>query len=159
MKNETLYDIEVLKREIQDSISKTMKLYKQMKEIIKKDIEDYDDYIKEKHEKRLLFDQMSFTRRMKLPSDKRSLLCTEVRHLKLSSRVQSCLDSYRIKYIYELVSKTEGEMLRSRNFGRTSLTEIKTILSLIGLRFGMKHSPEMKDYFENNKSNLRINRK
>ena len=43
-----------------------------------------------------------------------------------------------IKYIGELVQKTEAEMLKTKNFGRKSLNEIKEILTEMGLGFGMK---------------------
>ncbi|MFZ4712740.1 MAG: DNA-directed RNA polymerase subunit alpha [Bacteriovoracaceae bacterium] len=65
-------------------------------------------------------------------------LLKPVSELELSVRSANCLQNANIKYIYELVSKTEGEMLRTKNFGRKSLNEIKEILSVMGLGLGMK---------------------
>ena len=65
-------------------------------------------------------------------------LVKPISELELSVRSANCLQNANIKYIYELVSKTEGEMLRTKNFGRKSLNEIKDLLSQMGLCFGMK---------------------
>jgi DNA-directed RNA polymerase subunit alpha len=65
-------------------------------------------------------------------------LLKPVSELELSVRSANCLQNANIKYIYELVSKTEGEMLRTKNFGRKSLNEIKEILATMGLGLGMK---------------------
>lgn len=61
-----------------------------------------------------------------------------VDELELSVRSANCLKNAGIKLIGELVSKTEAEMLKTQNFGRKSLNEIKDILSEMGLTFGMK---------------------
>ena len=61
-----------------------------------------------------------------------------VDELELSVRSANCLKNAGIKLIGELVSKTEAEMLKTQNFGRKSLNEIKDILSEMGLVFGMK---------------------
>lgn len=61
-----------------------------------------------------------------------------VDELELSVRSANCLQNAGIKYIGELVQKTEAEMLKTKNFGRKSLNEIKEILSEMGLGFGMK---------------------
>ncbi len=61
-----------------------------------------------------------------------------VDELELSVRSANCLQNASIKYIYELVEKTEAEMLKTKNFGRKSLTEIKDILGEMGLSLGMK---------------------
>lgn len=71
-------------------------------------------------------------------------LLKSVSELELSVRSANCLQNANIKYIYELVSKTEGEMLRTKNFGRKSLNEIKEILSRMGLGLGMKVDSIMK---------------
>ncbi|MCB9094970.1 MAG: DNA-directed RNA polymerase subunit alpha [Halobacteriovoraceae bacterium] len=71
-------------------------------------------------------------------------LLKPVSELELSVRSANCLQNANIKYIYELVSKTEGEMLRTKNFGRKSLNEIKEILSNMGLGLGMKVDSIMK---------------
>lgn len=65
-------------------------------------------------------------------------LLKPVTELELSVRSANCLQNANIKYIYELVSKTEGEMLRTKNFGRKSLNEIKDLLTQMGLGLGMK---------------------
>lgn len=61
-----------------------------------------------------------------------------VDELELSVRSANCLQNASIKYIYELVEKTEAEMLKTKNFGRKSLNEIKEILAEMGLSLGMK---------------------
>lgn len=61
-----------------------------------------------------------------------------VDELELSVRSANCLQNANIKHIYELVQKTEAEMLRTKNFGRKSLNEIKEILASMGLHLGMK---------------------
>ncbi len=71
-------------------------------------------------------------------------LLKPVSELELSVRSANCLQNANIKYIYELVSKTEGEMLRTKNFGRKSLNEIKEILASMGLGLGMKVDNIMK---------------
>lgn len=65
-------------------------------------------------------------------------LYRSVEELELSVRSANCLQNAAIKYIYELVQKTEAEMLKTKNFGRKSLNEIKDILSEMGLGLGMK---------------------
>ena len=61
-----------------------------------------------------------------------------VDELELSVRSANCLQNAGIKYIGELVQKTEAEMLKTKNFGRKSLREIKEILAQMGLALGMK---------------------
>jgi len=61
-----------------------------------------------------------------------------VDELELSVRSANCLKNSSIRYIYELVQKTEAEMLKTKNFGRKSLNEIKEILAGMGLALGMK---------------------
>ncbi|NRA43411.1 MAG: DNA-directed RNA polymerase subunit alpha [Oligoflexales bacterium] len=58
--------------------------------------------------------------------------------LELSVRAANCLENANIKYIGELVTKTEADMLKTKNFGRKSLNEIKDILVEMGLSLGMK---------------------
>lgn len=77
-----------------------------------------------------------------------NFLLKPVSELELSVRSANCLQNANIKYIYELVSKTEGEMLRTKNFGRKSLNEIKEILSQMGLGLGMKVDSVMKEIQE-----------
>jgi len=61
-----------------------------------------------------------------------------VEELELSVRSYNCLKNAGIQTINELVQKTESEMLRTKNFGRKSLNEIKEILYSMGLSLGMK---------------------
>ncbi|MBA4391320.1 MAG: DNA-directed RNA polymerase subunit alpha [Syntrophus sp. (in: bacteria)] len=65
-------------------------------------------------------------------------LYRSVDELELSVRSANCLKNADIKYIGELVQKTEQEILMTKNFGRKSLNEIKEILSCMGLRLGLK---------------------
>jgi DNA-directed RNA polymerase subunit alpha len=53
-------------------------------------------------------------------------------------RSANCLKNADINKIWQLVSKTEAEMLKTKNFGRKSLNEIKEVLSEMGLSLGMK---------------------
>jgi DNA-directed RNA polymerase subunit alpha len=65
-------------------------------------------------------------------------LFRSVDELEFSVRSQNCLQNADIKYIGELVQKTEQEMLKTKNFGHKSLNEIKEILREMGLELGMK---------------------
>ena len=65
-------------------------------------------------------------------------LFRSVDDLELSVRSANCLKNANIKFIGELVTKSEGEMLKTKNFGRKSLNEIKEILIRMGLNLGMK---------------------
>ena len=65
-------------------------------------------------------------------------LLRKVDELELSVRSMNCLKNDNIIYIGDLVQKSEGEMLRTPNFGRKSLNEIKEILSTMNLELGMK---------------------
>ena len=71
------------------------------------------------------------------PAFNRQLL-RKVDELELSVRSANCLKNDNIVYIGDLVQKTEAEMLRTPNFGRKSLNEIKEVLSSMGLRLGME---------------------
>ncbi len=71
------------------------------------------------------------------PEINRQLL-RKVDELELSVRSANCLKNDNIVYIGDLVQKTEAEMLRTPNFGRKSLNEIKEVLSNMGLRLGME---------------------
>jgi DNA-directed RNA polymerase subunit alpha len=61
-----------------------------------------------------------------------------VEELELSVRSYNCLKNANIRTLRELVQKTEGEMLKTKNFGRKSLNEIKEILATMGLSLGMR---------------------
>ncbi|NMC62257.1 MAG: DNA-directed RNA polymerase subunit alpha [SAR324 cluster bacterium] len=65
-------------------------------------------------------------------------LFRRIDEIELSVRSANCLENADIKYIGELVQRTEAEMLRTKNFGRKSLNEIKEILGEMGLSLGMK---------------------
>ena len=64
-------------------------------------------------------------------------LLKKVDELELSVRSANCLKNDNIIYIGDLVQKSESEMLRTPNFGRKSLNEIKEVLAAMGLRLGM----------------------
>src|SRR5213082_3077798 len=71
-------------------------------------------------------------------SQMNEVLNRSVEELELSVRSYNCLKNANIQTIGELVQKSEGEMLKTKNFGRKSLNEIKEILSQMGLGLGMK---------------------
>ncbi len=75
-------------------------------------------------------------------------LLRSVNELELSVRSANCLKNANIKTIADLVQKSEGEMLKTKNFGRKSLNEIKEILTEMGLSFGMKIDNEKLKTFE-----------
>lgn len=65
-------------------------------------------------------------------------LLKKVDELELSVRSANCLKNDNIVYIGDLVQKTEAQMLKTPNFGRKSLNEIKEVLASMGLKFGME---------------------
>ncbi len=65
-------------------------------------------------------------------------LFRSVNELELSVRAANCLKNANIKTIADLVQKTEAEMLKTKNFGKKSLNEIKEILTDMGLSLGVK---------------------
>ena len=67
-------------------------------------------------------------------------LLRKVDELELSVRSANCLKNDNIIYIGDLVQKTEADMLRTPNFGRKSLNEIKEVLAQMGLNLGMEIS-------------------
>jgi DNA-directed RNA polymerase subunit alpha len=73
----------------------------------------------------------------------RQLLKTRVDELELSVRSSNCLRAANIQSLSDLVSKTESEMLKYRNFGRKSLNELNSILEELNLSFGMDISKYM----------------
>ena len=78
-------------------------------------------------------------------------LYRSVEELELSVRSANCLKNAEINKIYQLVQKTEAEMLKTKNFGRKSLNEIKEVLTEMGLTLGMKlegFDPEPEDIEE-----------
>ena len=73
----------------------------------------------------------------KAPTFNENLL-RSVSELELSVRAANCLKNAGIETIAEMVQKTESEMLKTKNFGRKSLNEIKEILAEMGLSLGLK---------------------
>jgi len=72
-----------------------------------------------------------------------SILSKTVDELELSVRSSNCLKNANIKTIIDLVTKSEVDMLKYRNFGRKSLNEIKEVLTDMGLSLGMKLDKEL----------------
>ena len=72
------------------------------------------------------------------PAMRNDNLNRSVEELELSVRSYNCLKNANIATIGELIQKTEAEMLKTKNFGRKSLNEIKEILAQMGLSLGMK---------------------
>ena len=71
------------------------------------------------------------------PESLNANLFRSVDELELSVRSANCLQNANIKYIGELVQRTEADMLKTKNFGRKSLNEIKEVLAAMGLSLGM----------------------
>jgi len=74
------------------------------------------------------------------------LLDMPVDEMELSVRSSNCLKAAGIKYIRDLVTRTEADMLKYRNFGRKSLSELNDVLNSMGLTFGMDVSEYDKEY-------------
>jgi len=98
---------------------------------------------------RILQDQLSIFINFEEPREKKTeeqktdlpfnpALLKKVDELELSVRSANCLKNDNIVYIGDLIQKTEAEMLRTPNFGRKSLNEIKEVLSQMGLHLGME---------------------
>ncbi|HOL71573.1 MAG TPA: DNA-directed RNA polymerase subunit alpha [Bryobacteraceae bacterium] len=107
----------------QDAIGQAAKLIKDHQSIFI-NFEEVPEVAEEPGER--AFDQMN------------EILNRSVDELELSVRSYNCLKNANIQTIADLVQKTEAEMLRTKNFGRKSLNEIKEILAGMGLQFGMK---------------------
>ena len=71
-------------------------------------------------------------------NEKEKVLEMNIDELELSVRATNCLRSANIALVGELVQRSEAEMLKTKNFGRKSLDEIKEVLHDMGLDFGMK---------------------
>ena len=82
-------------------------------------------------------------------------LFRSVEELELSVRSANCLQNANIHLIGELVQRTEAEMLKTKNFGRKSLKEIKEILADMGLSLGMKidNWPQMLERWKSQREN------
>jgi DNA-directed RNA polymerase subunit alpha len=93
--------------------------------------------------------------RDKVPSKKEipyfsqvDILSKSIDHLELSVRSNNCLRSAGIEKIFELVQKTEDELLKTKNFGRKSLTEIKETLQELGLGLNLDLHPNLIEKIE-----------
>jgi len=75
----------------------------------------------------------------------KATLLKSIDEMELSVRSHNCLQAAGINQISDLVSKDESEMLKFKNFGRKSLTELNEKLGELNLRFGMDISQYMKD--------------
>ncbi len=78
----------------------------------------------------------------------KDILSKTIDHLELSVRSNNCLRSAGIELIYELVQKTEDELLKTKNFGRKSLTEIKETLQDLGLGLNLDLHPKLVEKIE-----------
>ncbi|MBI5409752.1 MAG: DNA-directed RNA polymerase subunit alpha [Nitrospirae bacterium] len=78
-------------------------------------------------------------------------LLKSVEELELSVRSYNCLKNANIRTLADLVQKTEQEMLRTKNFGRKSLNEIKELILAMGLHFNMRIDPEELEKLAKNK--------
>jgi len=74
-------------------------------------------------------------------------LFRNVEELELSVRASNCLKTANIRIIADLVQKTESDLLKTKNFGKKSLNEIKTILGAMGLSLGIRLDPEELERF------------
>ncbi len=107
----------------EDSLAYSAKILKEQLQIFINFAEDNEPTVVEEDAEEQEFNEHLFKR---------------VDELELSVRSQNCLQNAGIEYIYQLVEKTEAEMLKTKNFGRKSLNEIKEILSDLDLSLGMK---------------------
>jgi DNA-directed RNA polymerase subunit alpha len=81
----------------------------------------------------------------------KDILSKSIDHLELSVRSNNCLRSAGIEKIYELVQKTEEALLKTKNFGRKSLTEIKETLQELGLGLNLDLHPTLLEQIEGEK--------
>ncbi|MBN2245717.1 MAG: DNA-directed RNA polymerase subunit alpha [Candidatus Aminicenantes bacterium] len=79
------------------------------------------------------------------------ILSKSIDHLELSVRSNNCLRSAGIEKIYKLVQKSEDELLKTKNFGRKSLTEIKETLQELGLSLNLDLHPKLIEKIEGEK--------
>jgi DNA-directed RNA polymerase subunit alpha len=75
-------------------------------------------------------------------------LLKSIDELELSVRATNCLKAANIAYVGELVQRTEAAMLKTKNFGRKSLDEIRRVLESMDLRFGMTDETSEKKFQE-----------
>jgi DNA-directed RNA polymerase subunit alpha len=107
----------------EDALSYSAKILKEQLQIFINFAEEDEPEVKEEAAEEQEFNENLFKR---------------VDELELSVRSQNCLQNAGIEFIYQLVERTEAEMLKTKNFGRKSLNEIKEILQDLGLSLGMK---------------------
>lgn len=93
------------------------------------------------------------TRKKEIPYlSQADILAKSIDHLELSVRSNNCLRAAGIEKIYELVQKTEDELLKTKNFGRKSLTEIKETLHDLGLGLNLDLHPKLLEKIEGEKA-------
>jgi DNA-directed RNA polymerase subunit alpha len=107
----------------EDALAYSAKVLKEQLQIFINFAEEEEPAVEERPETQQEFNDSLFKR---------------VDELELSVRSQNCLQNAGIEYIYQLVEKNEAEMLKTKNFGRKSLNEIKDILQELDLSLGMK---------------------
>ncbi len=107
----------------EDSLAYAAKILKEQLQIFITFAEEEEPEVKEESSEETQFNDALFKR---------------VDELELSVRSQNCLQNAGIEFIWQLVEKTEAEMLKTKNFGRKSLNEIKEILNDLDLSLGMK---------------------
>ncbi len=107
----------------EDAVAYAAKILKEQLQIFINFAEEDEPEVKEESAEEQEFNEALFKR---------------VDELDLSVRSQNCLQNAGIEFIYQLVERTEAEMLKTKNFGRKSLNEIKDILTDLDLGLGMK---------------------
>ncbi|TAL26068.1 MAG: DNA-directed RNA polymerase subunit alpha [Nitrospirae bacterium] len=105
-------------------------------------IEHMHIFILEKEDEGMEFEKSSVSALAGDTPALNSNLLKNVNELELSVRSYNCLKNANIKTIADLVQRTEPEMLKTKNFGRKSLNEIKEILTTMGLHLGMRIESE-----------------
>jgi DNA-directed RNA polymerase subunit alpha len=78
----------------------------------------------------------------RLRTERNANLLRNVAELEVSVRASNCFKAANIRTVADLVPKTEAELLKTKNFGKKSLDEIKTVLAAMGLSLGMQLDPE-----------------
>lgn len=112
----------------------------QASSILKRHFEPFYNY----DENAVAFEEMPQTQSQENQKLKK-LLNMSVNEIELSVRAANCLNNANITTVGQLAQKTEGEMLKYRNFGKKSLNEIKDKLSQLGLSLGMKFDTGLVD--------------
>lgn len=107
----------------EDAVAYSAKILKEQLQVFINFVEEEEPEVEEEQAQEEEFNENLFKR---------------VDELELSVRSQNCLQNAGIEYIHQLVERSEAEMLKTKNFGRKSLNEIKEILADLGLQLGMK---------------------